>query len=689
MATATVTQFAELKPEELSWCARRASIAIRKQLVAIQTGIEALPTPGELPDVEKRNQLAPIASTLLHDKVPSDTVKDQTYKVGIVGAGCAGLFTGLIFDHLKAVYGLNVDFEILEASGNQRLGGRLYTHYFSDQPHDYYDVGAMRFPASPIMKRVFDMFENELDMQKKPSTDDTKPGDLVPYYLTGINTTELFNDINIKNPEGKSQSTANTFEITGLPPDEANQRPSDIIEAQVGQLLTRLKTDPSQGWKDLLSQGDSHSVRQWLLDRSVLIDICSGRTSEHFHDPRVSSLTGASGTSWYDEALTEMVLEQLTFSWDGDWFCVMGGSQEIAKRMFKKLETKQTDRVQFGKKVTEIYRLLLKDGTTSGKLAVQVAGESKSREYDAVFNSAPLGNMQRMDLRGLNLNWGTKQAIRSLGYGASCKIGISFSKLWWIDMGIKKGGVSKTDLPIRNCVYPSYNIGDPTNKPGVLLASYTWSQEAQRIATLINSSDGEAELKALLIDNLARLHSSTPDEYDTMKDMITRTYVSHYAYDWYTDEGTTGAFAYFGPGQFSNMYPYIIRNDGTHIIIGEAASAHHAWVVGALESAVRGVYQFLYHRSHDPKVSEVLQAYNENKVVSPYGPIPAEFDRTTDVIPLGVKDEKLEGVSAVGEWLRQGVLAEEIRLRQGGDRLDTAKVKAEDVSEFLTVKSTA
>lgn len=31
--------------------------------------------------------------------------------------------------------------------------------------------------------------------------------------------------------------------------------------------------------------------------------------------------------------------------------------------------------------------------------------------------------MQRMGLEGLKLNWGTKQAIRSLGYSASCKIG--------------------------------------------------------------------------------------------------------------------------------------------------------------------------------------------------------------------------------------------------------------------------
>lgn len=42
MATATETQFAHLKPKDLSWSARWASIAIREQLVEIQQPITAL-----------------------------------------------------------------------------------------------------------------------------------------------------------------------------------------------------------------------------------------------------------------------------------------------------------------------------------------------------------------------------------------------------------------------------------------------------------------------------------------------------------------------------------------------------------------------------------------------------------------------------------------------------------------------
>ena len=78
--------------------------------------------------------------------------------VGVVGAGVAGLFAALLFDWLNnhprlEGKGLKINYDVLEAAGADRLGGRLYTHHFSEEEHDYYDVGAMRFPNNSIMKR--------------------------------------------------------------------------------------------------------------------------------------------------------------------------------------------------------------------------------------------------------------------------------------------------------------------------------------------------------------------------------------------------------------------------------------------------------------------------------------------------------------------------------------------------------
>ena len=476
-----------------------------------------------------------------------------------------------------------------------------------------------------------------------------------------------------------------------------------MIQPFVSKLISNKENHlagPKRGWDFLLKFGDSYSVRQWM---SKLYDY---NTTEWLE-------TYSYGTSWYDAALSEMVLEEVNFSAPlNDWWCVEGGSQEIAKRMAVKIKKKEA--FQFNKRIVKMDRVTdkHKQGADGVTIRLEVEGEKSAREYDAVFNSAPLGAMQRMDLRGLNLNWGTKQAIRSLGYGASCKVGVKFKYRWWVeerDLLITKGGVGKTDLPIRNCVYPSYNLttkdasdpkqGDEGKKPGVLLCSYTWSQEAQRIGTLIHPEGGpstETELKTLLIDNLARLHtpSNKPGDYERLKKLIGDAYITHFAYDWYNDLGTTGAFAYFGPGQFGAMYPWIAnRNDGNHIIIGEAASAHHAWVVGALESAVRGVYQFLFqHSKNSTNIAAALEAYHKSEkhggIPAPYGPLPAEFDRTKDVaeaLSEGNEADKTK-MAAQGEWARQGVLFETIRLKQKGDQLDLAKVTADEVAPLLDAK---
>jgi len=92
----------------------------------------------------------------------SSSKKITDAKVAIVGAGAAGLFTGMILDHLNNLdclkdKGFHVSYDIFEAADKDRVGGRLFTYNFKAQdpqgPHDYYDVGAMRFPENKVMTR--------------------------------------------------------------------------------------------------------------------------------------------------------------------------------------------------------------------------------------------------------------------------------------------------------------------------------------------------------------------------------------------------------------------------------------------------------------------------------------------------------------------------------------------------------
>lgn len=142
---------------------------VREMLAKVysRTPVESLPPNirSLLPDVSSNEipaqKIPELPSFDPHKRLPSEM------KVCIVGAGAAGLFTAMVFDWLKEkckteekLSDLNISYDIFEANSEERLGGRLYTYKFPPTneytrgDHDYYDVGAMRFPDIPIMKRL-------------------------------------------------------------------------------------------------------------------------------------------------------------------------------------------------------------------------------------------------------------------------------------------------------------------------------------------------------------------------------------------------------------------------------------------------------------------------------------------------------------------------------------------------------
>jgi monoamine oxidase len=279
----------------------------------------------------------------------------------------------------------------------------------------------------------------------------------------------------------------------------------------------------------------------------------------------------------------------------------MGGAQQLAFRMASALALNSYP--TYYSRVVAVRAVAFNDMQVDIK---DQNGNISTGTYAGVFNSTTLGCLRQVDTSLAGLNYPTKQAIRSLGYGPSAKVGIKFRRAWWIhDLGkynIKAGGLGHSDLTIRTCVYPSYNYLDDQNSPAVLLCSYTWQQDAERIGAFMSSApasdhkrqlDDEAYLKELLIRDLVRLHHNDEMSDDQLYKLISTYYLDHYAHDWTHDPNTVGAFAFFRPQQFSEMWPGLIQPSGNFVIIGEAASPHHAWVVGALESAIHGVDAWL------------------------------------------------------------------------------------------------
>lgn len=160
-------------------------------------------------------------------------------------------------------------------------------------------------------------------------------------------------------------------------------------------------------------------------------------------------IASLSATGWFDESFSENVLESLAFDfYDKDppdlWWCIDGGTEVVVEKLRPLIKGP----ILMKKRVISIA--LDKDRPGGDSMVVQVAKEESPRYYSTVINTTTLAALQKMDLTKLQLPYATKTAIRSLRYDTSTKVGIKFKEPWWITKcGINKGGLGKTDMPLR------------------------------------------------------------------------------------------------------------------------------------------------------------------------------------------------------------------------------------------------
>jgi monoamine oxidase len=176
-----------------------------------------------------------------------------------------------------------------------------------------------------------------------------------------------------------------------------------------------------------------------------------------------------------------------------------------------------------------------------------------------------------------------QRAIRQLNYHASTKILFQVRRRRWETEDGILGGATVTDLPVRRMNYPT---PDPATERGILLASYTWGQDALQWGAM----DEETRLEEAL-DDVSRIHPWIREDYEIG--------ASH---AWYGDRWARGAFALFDPEQQSSLQEAIVRPEGRIRFAGEHCSLYHAWIQGALESGIRAAREI--HEAPEPETAD-------------------------------------------------------------------------------------
>jgi monoamine oxidase len=439
-------------------------------------------------------------------------------RVIVIGAGMAGLVAA--FELARQGH----DPIILEAQN--RVGGRIYTMR-SFAPGLYAEAGAMRIP------RVHDLTLEYCALFGL---------ELRPFVMGNPKALVHIGGQRMTAEEASAQPERLPFDLAE---HERGRTIADLWDAATLDLRQLLDEQGEAGWTEIVRQYDQYSLREFLVYKGFSEGAIEMYGVLNFVEADMNN------------AVIEELREDLGKSFE-DMQEVVGGMDSLPNSFYAQL----SERVRFGAEVRAIDQdpdsVTIHYKTESGRFSVT---------GDYAICTIPFSVLRNVDvLKPFSRE--KQRAIRQLNYSASTKILFQVSeRVWETDDGIF-GGSTVTDLPVRRLNYPT---PDPTTSRGILLASYTWSQDAARWGAM----DEETRLEEAL-DDIVQIHPRIRDVFEVG--------ASH---AWYNDRWASGAFALFAPEQQTQLQADIVRPEGRVYFAGEHCSLHHAWIQGALESGIR------------------------------------------------------------------------------------------------------
>jgi monoamine oxidase len=465
---------------------------------------------------------------IVDDPVPEATLRvvdeglqgaaGRRKRVVVLGAGVAGLV---------AAYELKQqghDVVVLEAQN--RVGGRVLTcREFA--PGLYAEFGAMRIPRSHDLTLGYCA---KFNLRMRPFVMGNPKG-LV--YIGGQRMTM---------EEAQRMPDRLPFDLA---PHERGKTADELWAAAIADIKALLDRDGPSAWEQIRAELDQFSLYEFLKHRNF-----SKGAIEYY---AVMNFVEAD----MNNAVMEVLREDLEGAYV-DMQTIDGGMDGLPNAFYAELQQE----VRFGAEVRAI------DQSESG-VTVHVRTEAGrfSIAADYCICTLPFPCLRTIELNQ-PFSRAKMRAIRQLNYHASTKILFQVRHRFWEDEDGIVGGASVTDLPIRRLNYPPASAD---TERGVLLASYTWGQDALQWGAM----DPETRLEEAL-DDVSRIHPRIRDEYEIGT-----------SYAWYADRWARGAFALFAPEQQSDLQAAIVQPEGRIYFAGEHCSLYHAWIQGALESGIR------------------------------------------------------------------------------------------------------
>lgn len=238
------------------------------------------------------------------------------------------------------------------------------------------------------------------------------------------------------------------------------------------------------------------------------------------------------------------------------YYKIHGGTDLLPKGFASRL----SDKIYYGAPVMRIEQ-----SARGVKATFQQAGTYQTLTGDYLISAIPFSVQKDIEVSPA-FSLEKQRAIEQLPYHSVAKIFLQSKKRFWVEQRLS--GFATTDLPIGQVWDMTYA------QPGTrgILQAYPMSLYSRRVTAM-----SESERLNFALEQVEMIYPGTRKQFEGG---VTKC--------WDEDKWARGVSAFYKPGQFASLHPYVARPEGRIHFAGEHTSVWiDGWMQGALESGNR------------------------------------------------------------------------------------------------------
>lgn len=462
-------------------------------------------------------------------------------RITILGAGIAGLVAAYELERMGH------DVEILE--GSPRIGGRIWTHRFGNEPDTpYAELGAMRIPS---------YHQHTLHYVEEMGLSDK-----LCKFVTVFEEQNAFMNLEGKIVRMKDAPKLLIERYQGIFTDERYNKQTRLFAAWLKTIVDTIS--PAS-----LRQSFEQDLHSHLMDELERLDLSSYFSEDGETINLQAFIKENPGFRARCSKALDMFLSDIVIETGSDLLQIKGGSEQLIHRLVKSIKAPiacnhEVTAIRVRPNYTEIDYL--------------ENGQKHTRICEYVLCTIPFTVLRQMELSGFDER--KLASIRDTVYCPATKVAFHTKEAFWQKQDIN-GGASFSGDSVRQTYYPSVKFNP--ERGSVMLASYTIGDYAD---TLGNMSEHERHNYVKTV--VSKVHPELQSD-----DMVAQeASIAWGNYKW----SAGGCTVHWDEENHTVNYLEAARPQYNLFFAGEHCSKYPAWIQGSIESALEAVYDIVSHK---------------------------------------------------------------------------------------------